>query len=144
MCACAQMWPTLCDLMDCGPQGSTVHGISQARILEWVAISFSRGSSQPRGWIWVACFLHWLADSSQLSYLGSPPHWGLQSSISTFTSTPSIGNVALSSQCFFDYTIFVSPLAPSQAHKPITPTWNFPRLVFFSSCSSNNLVFTIR
>ena len=34
--------------MDCSPQGSSVHGISQARILEWVAISFSRGSSQPR------------------------------------------------------------------------------------------------
>ena len=33
--------------MDCGPPGSSVHGISQARILEWVAISFSRGSSQP-------------------------------------------------------------------------------------------------
>ena len=34
-----------CDLMDCSPPGSSVHGISQARILEWVAISFSRGSS---------------------------------------------------------------------------------------------------
>ena len=45
---------------------------------------------------------------------------------------------------FFDYTIFVSPLAPSQAQKPTTPTWNFPHLVFFSSCSSNNLVFIIR
>ena len=39
---------TLCHSMDCGPPGSSVHGISQARILEWVAISFSRGSSQPR------------------------------------------------------------------------------------------------
>ena len=44
----AQSCPTLCDLMDCSPPGSSVHGISQARILEWVAISFSRGSSQPR------------------------------------------------------------------------------------------------
>ena len=39
---------TLCDLMDCSPPGSSVHGILQARILEWVAISFSRGLSQPR------------------------------------------------------------------------------------------------
>ena len=39
---------TLCDLMDCSPPGSSVHGIFQARILEWCAISFSRGSSQPR------------------------------------------------------------------------------------------------
>ena len=36
-----------CDSMDCSPPGSSVHGISQARILEWVAISFSRGSSYP-------------------------------------------------------------------------------------------------
>ena len=39
---------TLCDLMDCSLPGSSVHGILQARILEWVAISFSRGSSRPR------------------------------------------------------------------------------------------------
>ena len=36
---------TLCDPVDCSPPGSSVHGILQARILEWVAISFSRGSS---------------------------------------------------------------------------------------------------
>ena len=39
---------TFCDPMDYNPPGSSVHEISQARILEWVAISFSRGSSQPR------------------------------------------------------------------------------------------------
>ena len=37
--------PTLGDSVDCSPPGSSVHGILQARILEWVAISFSRGSS---------------------------------------------------------------------------------------------------
>ena len=36
---------TLCESMDCSPPGSSVHGVSQARILEWVAISFYRGSS---------------------------------------------------------------------------------------------------
>ena len=41
--------------MDCSPPGSSVHGIFQARILEWVAIYFSRGSSQPRDWTWVSC-----------------------------------------------------------------------------------------
>ena len=41
--------------MDCSPPGSSVHGILQARILEWVAISYSRGSSQPREWICVSC-----------------------------------------------------------------------------------------
>ena len=44
----AQSCPTLCDPMDCSRLGSSIHGIFQARILEWVAISFSSGSSQPR------------------------------------------------------------------------------------------------
>ena len=46
----AQLCPTLCDPMDCNLPGSSVHGVFQARILEWVAISFSRGSSPPRDW----------------------------------------------------------------------------------------------
>ena len=41
----AQLCPTLCDPMDCNLTGSSVHGILQGRILEWVAIPFSRGSS---------------------------------------------------------------------------------------------------
>ena len=47
-CSVAQSCLTLCDPVDCSPPDSSVHGISQARIMEWVAISFSRGSSQPR------------------------------------------------------------------------------------------------
>ena len=47
-CSVAQSCPTLCDPMDHSPPGSSVHGISQARVLEWVAIFFSRGSSQLR------------------------------------------------------------------------------------------------
>ena len=43
----AQSCPTLCDPVDCSLPGFSVHGILQARILEWVAISFSRGSSRP-------------------------------------------------------------------------------------------------
>ena len=50
-----QSCPTLCDPMDCSPAGSSVHGISQARVLEWVAIYFSRGSSQPRDPTQVSC-----------------------------------------------------------------------------------------
>ena len=53
-------YPTVCDPMDCSPPGSSVHWISQARMLEWVAISFSRGSSQPRDQICVSCIgSHW-------------------------------------------------------------------------------------
>ena len=47
-CVCAQPCPTLCDPKDCGPPSSSVHGILQARILESVAIPFSKGSSQPK------------------------------------------------------------------------------------------------
>ena len=49
----AQSCLTLYDTMDCSPQGSSLHGILQARILEWVVISFSRGFSQPRDRTWV-------------------------------------------------------------------------------------------
>ena len=50
-----QLCPTLCDPMDCSLPGSSVHGILQVRILEWVAIPFSRGSSRPRDQTWVSC-----------------------------------------------------------------------------------------
>ena len=46
---------THCDPMDCSPPGSYVRGTLQARILEWVAILSSRGSSPPRVWTWVYC-----------------------------------------------------------------------------------------
>ena len=46
VCVCpTQSCPTLCDPMDCGQTGSSVHGVLLARILEWVAVPFSRGSS---------------------------------------------------------------------------------------------------
>ena len=66
----AQSCPVLCDPMVCSPPGSSFHGIFQARILEWVAISSSRGifptqGSNPR-------LLHWQADSLPVSHLGSP------------------------------------------------------------------------
>ena len=54
-CLVAQSCPTLRDPTDCNPPGCSVHGISQARILEWVAISFSRGSSQPRDQTRISC-----------------------------------------------------------------------------------------
>ena len=55
---------TLCNPLDCSPPGFSVHGIFQARILEWGAISFSRRSSRLRDWTWVSrivgrCFTIW-------------------------------------------------------------------------------------
>ena len=65
-CLVAKMSLTLCDPIDYSHPGSSVQGISQARILERVAISFSRGSSQPRDWTHISTigrsiFYHWEA-----------------------------------------------------------------------------------
>ena len=58
VCVCvAWSCPTLCDPMDCSPPASSVHGILLVRILEWVAIPFSRGSSQPRDRAQVSCIM---------------------------------------------------------------------------------------
>ena len=51
----AQSYPTVCNPVDCSLPGSSVHGILQARTLEWVTISSSRGSSRPRDWNCVSC-----------------------------------------------------------------------------------------
>ena len=66
-----QLCPTLCNPMDCSPPGSSVHGIFQARILEWVAMPLSRGSSLPRDWTQVSCiadrfFTIWAAQKARL------------------------------------------------------------------------------
>ena len=72
----AQSCLALFDPVDCTPPGSSVRGIFQARILEWVAILFSRGSSQPRNRTWVFCtagrlFTIWATKEAQLSWLGA-------------------------------------------------------------------------
>ena len=54
-CLDAQSCPTLCNPLDCSLSGSSVHGILQARILEWVAMPSSRGSSSHRDQICVSC-----------------------------------------------------------------------------------------
>ena len=61
---CSESCTTVCSPTDCSPVGFSVHEILQARILEWVAISYSRGSSQPKDWTQVSCiagrfFIDW-------------------------------------------------------------------------------------
>ena len=63
-----QLCPTLCDTMDCNLPDSSVHGILQARILEWVSMPSSRGLSPPRDRTPVSNLLNWQADF----YRGSP------------------------------------------------------------------------
>ena len=69
----AQSCPTLCDPIDCRPPGSSVHGILQAIILEWIAIPFSRGSSWPRDQTRVSCiegrfFTDWATREAPLKF----------------------------------------------------------------------------
>jgi len=73
-CVCWFWDAQLCDPMDCSPPSSSVHWILQARILEWVAISYSRGSSQPmdRTHVSYVCLLHWQAGSLLLVPPGKP------------------------------------------------------------------------
>ena len=83
MCVCliAELCLILCDPRDCSPPSSSVHGIFQARMLEWVAISFSRGFSQPRDQTRVSCvscidrqILYHCVTGSQQHYLPQPSH----------------------------------------------------------------------
>ena len=76
----AQSCVTLCSPMDCSLPGSSIHGIFQARVLEWVAISFSRGSFQPRDGTWVSyiagrCFTLWATREAPLLYTYPKMHY---------------------------------------------------------------------
>ena len=71
-CLATQLCPTLCDSMDCSPPSSSVQRILQARILKWVAISFSRGASRLRDQAQVSVSPAWQVDSLPLCRLGSP------------------------------------------------------------------------
>ena len=82
-CVCAkslQSCPTLCNPMDCSLPGSSVHRILQAGILEWVAISYSKGPSKPRDRTWVcyvSCigtWIHYLCLGSRFSGYSIPKH----------------------------------------------------------------------
>ena len=75
LCSCClvtKLCPTIYDPMDWSPPGSSVHEILQARILEWVAISYSRGSCWPRDGTLVSRLLHWQAGSLLLVSPGKP------------------------------------------------------------------------
>ena len=66
-CCSAKPYLTFCDLLDCSLPGSSVHGIFQARILEWLAMPSSRGSSKPRNWTSILGLRHWQAGSLPLA-----------------------------------------------------------------------------
>ena len=81
MCVCSvtQSYPTVCDPMNYSPPSSSVCGISHVRILEWVPISSSWGSSGPRDWTRVS----WQVDSLPVHHLGSPVYNPIPSTVSS-------------------------------------------------------------
>ena len=104
---------TLGNAMDCGPSGSFVCGILQARILEWVGISFSRGSSRPRDGTHISCIGRWVLH--HYHHLGSP-HPPLAGAIST--------SLVL---------CLLPPMAPGppatwERHQGTCKKWKFPRV----------------
>ena len=103
----AQLCPTLCDSMDCNPPGSSVDGISQARTLEWVAISFSRGSFWSRDQTCNVSLIAKLILSSTCSFF-------------------KVNVVSLSQECFEHYIIMQFSLYYIKVKE-----WNF--WVFMSS-----------
>ena len=65
----SRSFASLCDPMHYSPPGSSVHGVFPARILEQVAISYSKGSSRPRDRTHISCLLRWQVDSLPLCHL---------------------------------------------------------------------------
>ena len=85
-----QLCLNLCDPMDCNPPGSSVHGILQARILEWVAISFCRGIFPAQGLnLSLLDLLHWQKDALSPRHQGFPLKcWIVLQRAFPFTSSP--------------------------------------------------------
>ena len=103
-CLVAQLCPSLCNPKDCSPPGFSIHGILQARILKWVAISFSRGSSCPRDRTHISCLSrqtlsHWASREVQ-AYMHS-----------TDNNTPA-GMSLLKRRSDTEMTLFFLPSAP--------------------------------
>ena len=88
-----QLCLTICDPMECSPSGSSVHGVFQARIPEWVAMPSSRGSSQPRDETLSLSLLHWQVSSLPLPPLGKPyccMDWSVSFPLHTYTHSISL------------------------------------------------------
>ena len=84
-----QSCPSLCIPKDCSPPGSSVHGILQARTADWDAISYSRGSSRPRGRTRVSSvYLHWKAGSFTTSTTWEVPSFPVERDLTHSLFTP--------------------------------------------------------
>ena len=119
VCSVTQSCPTLYDLMDCNPPGSSVLGILQARMLEWVAISSSKESSQPRDWNCVSCIS---CIGRQILY-----HWATWEAQVYTTEYPVNFYVKRFTLFFFNLSIFI--YKEMKLHiKKIIVTWHKKKL----------------
>ena len=107
-CLVAKLCPILCDPMDCSPLGSSVHGILQARILEWVAITSSRGSSLPRDQIhvsYVSCIARHVLYHQH--HLGSSLVSSFWDTIDMVKFMVSFSTVSLTNLAWLDQQVFL-------------------------------------
>ena len=137
MCVCVtQSCPTLCDSMDCSPPGFSVRGISQARMLEWVTISFSRESSRCR-------------DRTQVFELQAHSlPWATREALSygTFTFIPT--NSVKVAELMKDvrsasYHITQSNYLSAEQSLPMCPNWGI-QVPFLEHKHNQNLILTER
>ena len=138
-----QSCPTLCDPMNCSLSGSSVHGILQERILEWVAMPSSRGSSRPRDQTcisYISCigrqFLYHKSHLESL-YISSSVHGILQKRILKWVAIPfSRGYSWLRDQTWVSHSagrLFII-WATSYVYAPL---WSPPRIIEFSIISES-------
>ena len=125
-CSNSQSCLILCNLMDCSMPGSSVHEILQARMLEWIAISFSRSSFPPRDQTWVSYiaggfFTNWATREAKIHLKIHPnPVWKVSTKIWLSFTVPSIIMALLSSKLYGQN--FLSYLCPlSLRHPDIQP-----------------------
>ena len=114
-----QLCLTLCNPMDCSLPGSSLHGISQAKILEWVDIAFSRGLSQPRGWNHVSCIGRWVLS-----------HWATREA-----------------PCFMAFELRTIYLSPGSLPEVFLPLWvplpSRGSLLMLPLLSSSSVIFPV-
>ena len=130
--------------MNCGPPGSSVHGISQAKILEWVAISFSRESSQARDQTQVYCIasslLHCRWILYQLSQQGSPLRLGIELLSQIWTCSALLGNAEYFYKCLYQFRLPPVLLKVLLSEPNFVTHFNFCKsggCAMVSSCSFN-------
>ena len=127
-----QSYPTLCNSMDSRPPGSSDHGILQARILEWIAISLSRASSQPRDWTCVSCIGKWILY-----------HWATREACDYWLIWQAIifvlNIIIFVVQSLSHVWLFATPwTAARQASLSFTFSWNLLKLMLTESVMPSN------